>query len=76
LGWEWAKLLDALRQTAIWPLDHLPALNGRYIPPGHVHTWRVIRSSAGIVRRVCDECGLVRLGSGEEEDETTPTTGR
>lgn len=72
LGWQWARLLDGLRQTGIWPLDHLPALNGRYIPPGHEHEWRVVTSGVGIVRSVCDGCGLVRLGTDVDGDETAP----
>jgi hypothetical protein len=55
-----AATRDQLRQTGIWPLDRLKALSTEdSLPTEHTHTYQAVTTQAGIVRRVCTECGHV-----------------
>lgn len=55
-----AATRDQLRQTGIWPLDRLKALSADdSLPEEHTHTYERVTTQAGIVRRVCSECGHV-----------------
>ena len=55
-----ATTRDQLRQTGIWPLDRLKAYGpDDSIPPDHIHTYGTSTIQAGLIRRVCSECGHV-----------------
>lgn len=55
-----AATRDQLRQTGIWPLDRLKALSADdSLPEEHTHKYERVTTQAGIVRRVCTECGHV-----------------
>jgi hypothetical protein len=55
-----ATTRDQLRQTGIWPLDRLKALSSEdSVAADHIHTYGVSTIQAGLIRRVCSECGHV-----------------
>ncbi|MFZ0493657.1 MAG: hypothetical protein WAM81_10735 [Acidimicrobiia bacterium] len=55
-----ATTRDQLRQTGIWPLDRLRELGpDDSVPSNHIHTYGVSTIQAGLIRRVCSECGHV-----------------
>jgi len=62
-----AATKDQLRQTGVWPLDRLRALRAEdSLPIEHQHTYLVVTTHAGLVRRVCTECGHVSFGLVED----------
>jgi len=55
-----AATRDQLRQTGIWPLDRLKAFGpDDSVPSDHIHTYGTSTIQAGLIRRVCSECGHV-----------------
>jgi hypothetical protein len=55
-----AATRDQLRQTGIWPLDRLKAYGpDDSVAPDHIHTYGTSTIQAGLIRRVCSECGHV-----------------
>lgn len=63
-----AATRDQLRQTGIWPLDRLKALRDEdSLPEEHEHTYLAVTTHAGLIRRVCTECGHVSLALAEDD---------
>jgi hypothetical protein len=61
-----AATRDQLRQTGIWPLDRLKPLSAEDSrSSAHVHTYGTSTIQAGLVRRVCSECGHVSFAPKE-----------
>ena len=63
-----AATRDQLRQTGIWPLDRLKALRDEdSLPEEHEHTYLAVTTHAGLIRRVCTDCGHVSLTLAEDD---------
>jgi hypothetical protein len=63
-----AATRDQLRQTGIWPLDRLKALGpDDSANSDHIHTYGTTTIQAGLIRRVCSECGHVSFLPKDDE---------